>query len=419
MPPTWVPPTWVPPTKVPFPMTDVVRRPLAWSRPPRLLVGEAEQHRQASWLELLFDLVFAAAVAQLGAGLAGDLSWAGFGRLVGYFVPVWWAWTGFTFYGDRFDSDDVVYRLTVLAAMAGVGAMTATVERSSTGFAIAYIAVRVILVALYLRARHHEPAARSFVSLTAGVFSLGISCWLLSLALPEPARFWLWGLGLLIEAVTPFFASGAVAKMPLHSGHVPERFGSFTIVAMGETVLVATLGLAGQDWDTAAVIVAGCGFLIVAGLWWVYFDSVTGASVRAGHIARTTFIFGHLPLLVGLTALGAGVGRAIDEAASPGRLERGVGVVAFGGAALFLVALAAVHASTVHRVADRVAVGRVICAGGLVVVGAASSAVAPAAAIAAALVVGLVVSETLGSAWVPPAAPTRCSEADRPRRSRR
>ena len=49
-------------------------------KPPRLRIGEgAEGERHATWLELFYDLLFAAVVAQLTFQLSQDLS--GFGVL--------------------------------------------------------------------------------------------------------------------------------------------------------------------------------------------------------------------------------------------------------------------------------------------------------------------------------------------------
>jgi low temperature requirement protein LtrA len=77
-------------------------------KPPRLRSGEqGEKERHATWLELFYDLVFVAAVAQHATGLGKDYTWLGMSRFFVLFVPVWWAWVGHTFYLSRFDSEDM------------------------------------------------------------------------------------------------------------------------------------------------------------------------------------------------------------------------------------------------------------------------------------------------------------------------
>jgi low temperature requirement protein LtrA len=108
--------------------------PRRWERffePPRLRTLETEQDRRATWLELFFDLVFVVSIAELGNRLSGDVTLDGFLEFIALFVPVWWAWAGFTFYANRFDTDDLVYRLLVLTAMFGVAAMAANVHQPS------------------------------------------------------------------------------------------------------------------------------------------------------------------------------------------------------------------------------------------------------------------------------------------------
>jgi low temperature requirement protein LtrA len=75
-------------------------------------VGE----RHATWLELFFDLCFVAAVAALATDLHHDPTAAGGARFAGLFVPVWWAWMGFTWYATAFDTDDVPFRLAMRAS---------------------------------------------------------------------------------------------------------------------------------------------------------------------------------------------------------------------------------------------------------------------------------------------------------------
>src|SRR5262249_57230863 len=119
--------------------------------------------RRATWLELFFDLVFVAAVGQLANALSTHPTPARFFEFLGLFVPVWWAWMGFTFYANRFDTDDLVYRLLMLCAMFGVAAMAATIPsvfRGATqGFALAYIAVRLLVVAPSCPPSRRRPGA--------------------------------------------------------------------------------------------------------------------------------------------------------------------------------------------------------------------------------------------------------------------
>ena len=154
-----------------------------WRRRPRLHQFEAygEEERRATWLELFFDLVYVVAVAELAHLLHDDPTPGGFLRFAGLFVPVWWAWMGYTFYADQFDTDDVPFRLTLLAAMLGIAALPVRLRdvahSAATGFVVAYFALKALLVGGYLRAYHHDPAARALSGWFIAGYAAGAACW--------------------------------------------------------------------------------------------------------------------------------------------------------------------------------------------------------------------------------------------------
>ena len=134
---------------------------MRWSgliRPPQLRHTDTDSgdERTATWLELFFDLAFVLVVAELAVGLHNDHTLHGVLVFAGLFSSVWWAWAGFTLYANRFDTDDVVYRLAKLGAMLAVAGLAASAS-DATGtlagqFAVCQAAIRAVLVALHLRA---------------------------------------------------------------------------------------------------------------------------------------------------------------------------------------------------------------------------------------------------------------------------
>src|SRR5919109_912513 len=101
--------------------------------PPRLRTTEGGMERHATWFELYFDLVFAAAIFELATGLADDPSAAVFARFAGLFVAVLLAWTHFTVYANRFDTDDLIYRLAKAAAALALAAIAIEIPRVLAG----------------------------------------------------------------------------------------------------------------------------------------------------------------------------------------------------------------------------------------------------------------------------------------------
>lgn len=102
------------------------------TRLPRLWASDFAQHRRVTWLELFFDLVFVAAVAEVGSPLSVDYSPAGLFRYAFLFVLIWWGWSGHTLYCTRFDHDDLANRLLVLAQCFIAAVMAANAKRRWT-----------------------------------------------------------------------------------------------------------------------------------------------------------------------------------------------------------------------------------------------------------------------------------------------
>src|SRR5947209_3369338 len=98
--------------------------------PPRLrTAADPGEDRHSTWFELYLDLVFVAAVAQLATALARDPSGIVFARFAGLFVAVAWAWYGFTLYANRFDTDDLIFRLAESVAMLAMAALAVNLHR--------------------------------------------------------------------------------------------------------------------------------------------------------------------------------------------------------------------------------------------------------------------------------------------------
>ncbi|HTA33861.1 MAG TPA: low temperature requirement protein A, partial [Solirubrobacteraceae bacterium] len=102
--------------------------------PPRLRTADdLDEERHATWFELFFDLVFAVAVSQLAASLAGHPNTATFARFAALFTIVVWLWVLYTLYSNRFDTDDLVFRLAKSAAMLAIAAVAVTLHQVMEG----------------------------------------------------------------------------------------------------------------------------------------------------------------------------------------------------------------------------------------------------------------------------------------------
>jgi low temperature requirement protein LtrA len=311
-----------------------------WHDPPRLrtLEGDDGDERHATWLELFFDLVFVVAIAQLADGLAEDPSVRRFLIFAGLFVAVWWAWVGYTFYADRFDTDDPPHRVLMIAGMFAVAVLASVIPDAFRGetvsFALAYAGVRAIVVLLNLRAWWHLPAARPLLNVYIPAFTASILIFLVSTAVEPPYRYWLWALALVVDLGTPLASAGRIRLVPIHASHIPERVGLFTIIVFGESVLAVVVGTSTVSWGGESAAAAALGFGVAGALWWIYFDYVDSSIVRRTIRAGQIYLYAHLPLLIGLTALGAGIKLGIKATQETGLTDEVSWIIGVGGGVL-------------------------------------------------------------------------------------
>jgi low temperature requirement protein LtrA len=319
--------------------------------PLRLRSASGEAARKVTWLELFFDLVFVAAVAQVAEPLHHHYTIDGVLRFGVLFALIWWAWTGYTVFATRFDADDGVQRLLTLVQMFVVAVMAANAgdeldSRSSAGFAAAYSVLRLVLVAQYWRARHLPGAKPLTTRYIVGHGGAAI-IWLASAFVPAPARYVLWAVALLIDLGTPWLALPHSVRVPPNPAHLPERFGLFTLILLGEAVIAVMHGMKSQeDWSPVAAASAFFGMALLFLLWWWYFDRAGAASERVVRSHRDALRFqvwcyAHFPFYLGLIVTAVGVQRIVTAAAR-WNVGGGEALLMTGAAAVVMVAMAAI-----------------------------------------------------------------------------
>jgi len=286
--------------------------------------------RKVLWIELFYDLIFVATIIVLGNVLAHDLSWRGVGLYALLFVPVWWSWSGMMFLFNRYIADDPLQRVLVLAQMFAIGLLATQVggafEEQSAGFAAAYAAVRTMLLLLYLRVWWLDPESRPLARGYLVGFGSAWLLWLASLALPTPWRFGIWGVAMVVELLIPLYP--AMRRMqhrwPIDLHHLQERFALLTLIVLGESFIKVIAGLVGHPLTADSLLLSAVAFVVVGALWWWYFDRGHHALQGAWPLARYLWIYGHLPLMVAVVAIGVGLKKLVlQELSAPMPIELG------------------------------------------------------------------------------------------------
>jgi low temperature requirement protein LtrA len=131
--------------------------------------------------------------------------------------------------------------------------------------------------------------------------------------------------------------------------HFAERYGTFVIICLGESVVALGVGVGRAERPLTAALAFGAtlALLVAVALWWTYFDRVAerAANRLREHddpvlAAADGYSYIHLVIVAGIIIFDAGVKLVVnnpvhDPMPGPGRLAM------CGGVALYLVGLAA------------------------------------------------------------------------------
>ena len=269
----------------------------------------AQPHRTASTLELFFDLVFVVAVSIASAQLHHALSHGDFVHgITSYamvFFALWWAWMNFTWFATSFDTDDWLYRVTTIVQMGGVlvfasGIPAAFEHGDFTVPVLGYIVMRIAMVAQWLRASRGAGELRSATRRYAfGIAAVQV-LWVLFLLIPAgAAQLVAFVVFALIEISVPVFAEYR-RQTPWHPHHITERYGLFTLIVLGESLLASANAIIDASHELESFVplisISVLTLAVTASLWWIYFwpphhRAITtfGRSLRYGYTHYVVF----------------------------------------------------------------------------------------------------------------------------------
>ncbi|PRQ11658.1 low temperature requirement protein A [Corynebacterium sp. 13CS0277] len=284
-----------------------------------------ESGRTASVLELFFDLVFVIAVGraagELHHGIAHGHAAHALGVYALMFFGIWWAWMNFTWFATSFDVDDWLYRVLTFVQMLGVLVFAAGMASFGEGnlriILLGYVIMRVALVSQWWRASRN---ATGEVKAATQVYVVGtavVQCgWaLLAFAAPEQMVVPLYVLLLLAELVVPMLAESK-GSTPWHPHHIAERYGLFTIILLGESLLASANAIFNLVEDgehpSALIGLALVAFVMAAMLFWVYFYPPHHSNITQSARTSALYSYGHYFIFAAAGALAAGMEVQLD-----------------------------------------------------------------------------------------------------------
>jgi low temperature requirement protein LtrA len=291
-----------------------------WQKPNLHFEEEQNEHRKVTWLELFFDLYFVVVIAALAHNLSAHISVHGFLEFVLTFIPVWWIWIGITYYNERFETSGFENRLFTFLLMIPIAGLAIfshdALGHNLTGFVLSYALARLITVIMWIYATYHNSHfKRAGINLIIG-FSVSIVLCLIAVLFSHTWGMIIFGLAMTVDLITPFFTLKANRSLPKFStSKLPERFGLFIIIVLGEGIIGTINGFSNSDHISPGIMYFGIlGIAITFALWWLYFDFV-GRRTADNSIPGKQFAWAymHLPLVICFVAVGAAMTGLVDD----------------------------------------------------------------------------------------------------------
>ena len=280
------------------------------------IAGLAVDQKMVAWLELFYDLVFAAATlilsfaASKAHGASMTLFW-----LAMTFAALWWIWLSTAMFANRYRVYDLPQRILIVLQMLFVAVVAieaqAGVIRDDRSLATAFGILLASIAFMYFRERGRPDPSGSFARKMALTYGVGAVLFLLDSRLPRAVRGWL-GLLFLVVAVVPVIIRVARQRgvPPIDEEHLVERMGAFTIIVLGETFVKVAIAVSVHrvtylDLGTLFIQV-----VMTFAIFATYFEDIPHAGLQPRRLGVWASL--HLVMQIALVSMAIGVSKLIE-----------------------------------------------------------------------------------------------------------
>jgi low temperature requirement protein LtrA len=328
--------------------------------PTRRFRPALREDERVSPLELFFDLVFVLTLTQCTVLMADNPTWEGVGQAMLVLALLWWSWGGYTWLTGVLDPEDDAVRISIFASMAAFLVAALAVPDAfgdqALEFALAYGAVRIAHIVLFVIASRDDPALRQSVAGLAGGTAVGVGLLIVGALVGGSGQTVIWIIALVLDLAEPyfFFAEG----WRLVPGHFAERFGLIIIIALGESIVAIGTGVGDTDLTAGVIAAAILGVGLAAAMWWLYFDVVALVAARRlaeapegrvrNEMARDSYGYLHFLFIAGIVLVALGLKKILGDVDDP--LKTVPAFALLGGVAVYLLGHVAFRYRNIHTI---------------------------------------------------------------------
>ncbi|MFG3614182.1 low temperature requirement protein A [Rummeliibacillus stabekisii] len=272
--------------------------------------------KKVTWLELFYDLLIVAAIATVTHILIhvekGYIQSDYLLKFVLIFIPIWWARVGQTMFTNRYGEDLFHHRIFLILqmffALIMIASLSVDFDSYYRSFLVGYIGLRALVAIQYLVVQRTEVGTRKKAALFFGkYFWVGIIVSLCSLFFDSWIRYLILYTGIFLDILIPIIGRKRLVMVPTNTAHLFERFGLFTIILFGETLVSTLAVIQPKQGDWNSILFTLVSFVLIISMWWQYFDNLEKKVNKSIKTAGQTIIYGHLFILMSLSMIAASI----------------------------------------------------------------------------------------------------------------
>jgi low temperature requirement protein LtrA len=222
-------------------------------------------------------------------------------------------------------------------------------------FGVAYLIVRLLQLPLFAIAGKRDPDLLEAVLRMAPPAMLAPVIIVVAGFFDGRVQAALWVIALVVDYLSLLIGGGQGVRVA--PAHFAERHGLIVIIALGESIVAIGIGAAGVSLTPSIVTAAVLGIVVLAALWWAYFDvyavgaqrqlSEASGAARV-RLARDLYTYLHLPMIAGIVLFALGLKKTIEQVGEP--LATVPAVALCGGLSLYFLTHVALRIRVVHSV---------------------------------------------------------------------
>jgi low temperature requirement protein LtrA len=319
----------------------------------------AQREQRVTPLELFFDLVFVYAITQVTLLMSDDPTWHGVGHGLLVLAALWWAWTGYAWLTNTLEPEEGLVRAGMFGAMAALLVVALAVpeafDADAVLFGVAYLIVRLLQLQLYAIAGKRDPDLLGAVLRMLPPATLAPVIIVVAGFFDGRAQAALWVIALAVDYLGILIGRGRGLRVS--PAHFAERHDLVVIIALGESIVAIGIGAAGVSLTPSIIAAAVLGIVVIAALWWAYFDVYAVGAQRQlseargatrTRLARDYYSYLHLPMIAGIVLFALGLKKTIERVGDP--LATVPAVALCGGLSLYFLTHVAFRIRIVHSV---------------------------------------------------------------------